>query len=76
MIQSSALKLMDWEHLPTIEASRVILRRMVEEDVEALYTIFSDPQVMQYWSTTPLADRTATTALLKEIDDGFQRRTS
>jgi ribosomal-protein-alanine N-acetyltransferase len=66
---------MDWERLPTIEASRVILRWIAEEDVEALYSIFSDPEVMRYWSTTPLADRTAATALLKEIHEGFQRRT-
>lgn len=66
---------MDWERLPTIEASRVILRWITEEDVEALYSIFSDHEVMRYWSTTPLEDRTAAAALLREIHDGFQHRT-
>jgi ribosomal-protein-alanine N-acetyltransferase len=65
---------MNWDRLPTIEARRVILRWIGEEDVDALYAIFSDPEVMRYWSTTPLADRNAA-ALLKEIHDGFARRT-
>jgi ribosomal-protein-alanine N-acetyltransferase len=66
---------MNWERLPTIEASRVILRWIHEEDVDALYAIFSDLEVMRYWSTTPLADRDAAAALLKDIHDGFERHT-
>jgi ribosomal-protein-alanine N-acetyltransferase len=66
---------MDWTRLPTIEASRVILRWIGEEDVDALYAIFSDPEVMRYWSTTPLVDRNAAASLLKEIHEGFARRT-
>ena len=66
---------MDWERLPTLEASRVILRWISEEDVDALYAIFSDPEVMRYWSTTPLTDRDAASAMLKYIHDSFERRT-
>jgi [ribosomal protein S5]-alanine N-acetyltransferase len=65
-----------WESLPTIEANRVILRWIREEDVDALYTIFSNPEVMRYWSTTPLVDKAAATELLSEIHDGFKRRTT
>ncbi|MDQ2855912.1 MAG: GNAT family N-acetyltransferase [Acidobacteriota bacterium] len=66
---------MNWERLPTIEAGRVILRWIREEDVDSLFAIFSDPEVMRYWSTTPLADRNSATALLNEIHDGFAQRT-
>lgn len=66
---------MAWERLPTIEAGRVILRWISEEDVDALYAIFSNPEVMRYWSTTPLLDKDAATALLTDIHDSFNRRT-
>jgi ribosomal-protein-alanine N-acetyltransferase len=65
---------MNWERLPTIEARRVILRWIGEEDVDALYAIFSDPEVMRYWSTTPLVDRNAAVDLLKDIHAGFEQR--
>jgi ribosomal-protein-alanine N-acetyltransferase len=66
---------MNWERLPTIEADRVILRWINEEDIDDLYAIFSNPDVMKYWSTTPLADRSAAAALLKNIHDGFEQHT-
>jgi ribosomal-protein-alanine N-acetyltransferase len=65
---------MDWNHLPIIEANRVYLRPVVADDAEALFTIFSDPQVMRYWSTPPLADRNAARELVREIHEGFERR--
>ncbi len=66
---------MDWESLPTIDARRISLRWISEDDVDALYTVFSDPEVMRYWSTPPLADKNAALTLLGEIHDGFKRRT-
>jgi RimJ/RimL family protein N-acetyltransferase len=66
---------MDWTLLPTIESKRISLRWISEEDVDALFTIFSNPEVMRYWSTTPLGDRDAAVKLLEGIHDGFRRRT-
>lgn len=65
---------MDWKHLPTIVAPRISLRWVTEDDVDALYGIFSHPEVMRYWSTPPLADRESAVTLLNEIHDGFKRR--
>ncbi len=65
---------MDWKSLPTINAGRVTLRWITEKDVDALYRIFSHPEVMRYWSTPPLADRNAAVKLLHEIHDGFRRQ--
>ncbi|MBA3354868.1 MAG: GNAT family N-acetyltransferase [Pyrinomonadaceae bacterium] len=66
---------MDWKRLPTINATRVFLRWIAEEDVDALYRIFSHTEVMRYWSTPPLADRNAAVKLLHEIHDGFRCQT-
>jgi len=66
---------MIWDRLPTIQARRVVLRRIEEEDVDALYSIFSNPDVMRYWSTEPLADREAALELFRSINEGFERRT-
>jgi RimJ/RimL family protein N-acetyltransferase len=65
----------DWNHLPIIRASRVYLRPVVAEDADALFMIFSDQQVMRYWGTPPLADRNGAMQLVREIHDGFERRT-
>ena len=65
---------MDWEHLPTIETSRLSLRWISADDVEDFYTVYSNPDVMRYWSTPPLPDRTAASKIVSEIHDGFRRR--
>jgi RimJ/RimL family protein N-acetyltransferase len=69
MIQSGK---MDWSRLPTLEANRVSLRWLTNDDVDALYRIFGHPEVMRYWSTPPLADRAAAIELLNEIHEAFQ----
>ena len=65
---------MDWERLPTINTSRLSLRSMSAEDVDDFYTIYSNLEVMRYWSTPPLANRDAASKLINEIRDGFARR--
>lgn len=46
------------------------MRWTSEDDVDALYEIFSDPRVMRYWSSGPLANREAAAAMQREIADG------
>jgi ribosomal-protein-alanine N-acetyltransferase len=65
---------MDWSQLPTIETPRLTLRWVSNEDVDALYGIFSNVEVMRYWSTPPLPDRDAAVALVNEIHDAFERQ--
>ena len=64
---------MDSKTLPIITATRVVLRWISEDDVDSLYEIFSNPQVMRYWSTVPLPDREAAVALQREIAEGNWR---
>src|SRR5215216_2167807 len=61
---------MNSETLPIITTPRVLLRWISEDDIDGLYEIFSNPQVMRYWSTAPLADREAAAQLQREIADG------
>ena len=64
---------MDWEHLPTINTSRLSLRLISEEDVDDFYAVYSNPEVMRYWSTPPLANKEAASNLINEIHEGFER---
>lgn len=61
--------------LPTIETGRLALRWLRDEDVPRLFEIFSDPQVMRYWSSPPLQDVSGAEALLQEIRQLFAART-
>jgi RimJ/RimL family protein N-acetyltransferase len=66
---------MDWKTLPTINTDRVRLRWMSEADIDALYTIFSNVEVMRYWSSPPISDRDAAALILRGVHDGFHNRT-
>jgi RimJ/RimL family protein N-acetyltransferase len=66
---------MNWNELPTIAATRVCLRQVTIADTDALYRVFSHPEVMRYWGAPPLADRNAAMTLVEEIREGFERRT-
>jgi RimJ/RimL family protein N-acetyltransferase len=67
--------MIDSETLPTINATRVSLRWLNLEDASALFSIFSDTEVMLYWSSPPLADEQAARDLLADIHDNFRRKT-
>ena len=54
--------------LPTLRGERVSLRQLREEDADALFDVFSDPEVTRYWSSPPMTDRIEARALLAEID--------
>jgi ribosomal-protein-alanine N-acetyltransferase len=67
---------MDSDTLPTITTSRLILRWISEDDIDALYDVFSDPQVMRYWSSGPLADKQAAAEMQREIAAGNRNNSS
>ena len=58
---------MDANSLPIITTPRLVLRWTSEDDIDSLFEIFSDPQVMRYWSSGPLTEREAAAALQQEI---------
>lgn len=55
--------------LPTLTTPRLRIRWLTADDVPTLFEIFSDPEVMAYWSSPPLADRSAAEKLLAEIHE-------
>jgi [ribosomal protein S5]-alanine N-acetyltransferase len=65
---------MHWERLPTIDASRVSLRWISASDTDAFYAIYSNLEVMRYWSTPPLANREAAVNLINKIQEDWKRR--
>jgi len=66
---------MDANTLPIITTPRLILRWISENDIDGLYDVFSDPQVVRYWSTGPLPDRQAAAKMQREIADGNVKET-
>jgi len=66
---------MDSNTLPIISTDRVVLRWVSENDIDSLYEVFSDPQVMRYWSTAPFTDREAAVNLQREIAAGNETNT-
>lgn len=62
------------EILPAIKGDRVCLRWLTVNDVNSLFSIFSAPEVMRYWSSLPLDNIDAAGKLLEDIHSGFQKR--
>ena len=65
---------MHWERLPTIGTDRLSLRWISPADTDAFYAIYSNPEVMRYWSTPPLADRESAAQLITKIEADWKSR--
>lgn len=65
---------MDWTRLPTIDTARLTLRSITPTDVDDFFKIYSNPEVMRYWSSPPLPDRDAASEQIANIQKGFERR--
>src|ERR1043166_1997641 len=59
--------------LPIIHGRRVSLRALFANDLDSIYTIFSHPQVMRYWSFPPLPAKAAAEKLLAGIISDVER---
>ena len=64
---------MDSNSLPVITTPRLVMRWISEDDIDALYEIFSNAEVMRYWSSGPFTNRDAAVELQRKIaDDNLQ----
>ncbi|MEE4362049.1 MAG: GNAT family protein [Pseudomonadales bacterium] len=61
------------QKLPILESPRLRLRALLDEDVPALFRIFSDPAVTRYWSSPPMRREADARTLLEEIREEYQR---
>ncbi|NUO77961.1 MAG: GNAT family N-acetyltransferase [Lysobacter sp.] len=60
---------------PLLRGERIVLRGPRDEDADALFALFSEPQVMRYWSRPPMRGRDEAQALIDSIREGQQQRT-
>jgi RimJ/RimL family protein N-acetyltransferase len=56
--------------LPTLESPRLRLRQLHAADVPALFAVFSDHEVMRYWSHAPFRTIEQAEWYLRDIDAG------
>ncbi len=59
---------------PRLEGPRVHLRAPRDEDTDALFALFSDPEVMRYWSRSAMTEPSEAAALIVEIHERFEQR--
>lgn len=64
---------MDQASFPTINSNRVALRWIRTGDADAMYRIYSNLEVMRYWSTPPLASLDAARQLVEQIQEDCRR---
>jgi RimJ/RimL family protein N-acetyltransferase len=61
-------------NFPVLESDCIRLRGIRDSDHDRLFALFSNPQVMRYWSRGPMTDRQEAVDYAKTILDGFARR--
>ncbi len=59
--------------LPTLTASRLALRWLEDRDAEALFEIFSDTQVMRYWSSPPWSGMAEAVEMVESVRRYFAK---
>ena len=64
----------DWENIPTIQANRVFLRALTQDDRAALYAIYSDAEVMRFWGGAPMKNPREANDLLAEVNADLRLR--
>ncbi len=60
--------------LPLLEATRLRLRWLEPTDVPALFRVFSNPEVMTYWSRPPMIELAEAEVLLADIRSLYAAR--
>lgn len=60
--------------LPTLSTKRLTLRMLDEGDVDALFRMLSDPEVMRYWSRPPIENREEAESFVENSHEGFLER--
>jgi len=56
--------------MPEIETQRLRLRELRDGDADALFALFSDPEVMRYWSRGPWESRDEALAHVARMNNG------
>ncbi len=67
-------KLATLSDFPILESDCIRLRGIEEPDIDALFALFSNPQVMRYWSRGPMSTRQEAIDYANTIVEGFTKR--
>ena len=67
-------KLATLNDFPILESDCIRLRGVREDDIDDLYILFSNPDVMRYWSRGPMTERQEAVDYTKSILEGFVKR--
>lgn len=67
-------KLATLNQFPILESDCIRLRGIEENDIERLYALFSNPQVMRYWSRGPMTNWQEAIDYANTIIEGFATR--
>ena len=59
-----------------LRTARLVLRQLSHADLEALFAIFSNLEVMRYWSSPPLTQRAQMEVKVRKFVDGYESGTS
>jgi RimJ/RimL family protein N-acetyltransferase len=59
---------------PVLDSERLRLRPLRERDVDDLFGLFADPDVMRYWSSPAFHERAQAERLIEEVRRGFASR--
>lgn len=73
-IAAVAARLQGLTEFPGLEADRLRLRAPRASDTSTLFALFSDPQVMRYWSRAPMLSELEAESYIANMLAGFQRR--
>lgn len=65
------MAMIEGDKLPTLTSPRLQLRWLEQSDVPALFEVFSDPQVMRYWSSPPWTDEADGVELVESVRRQF-----
>jgi ribosomal-protein-alanine N-acetyltransferase len=63
-----------FQRFPQIETKRLILREIIHTDDEALFSIFSDGEVMRYYNTEPMKKIIESRGLITRFAEGFKKQ--
>jgi [ribosomal protein S5]-alanine N-acetyltransferase len=67
-------KLATLSQFPVLESDCIRLRGVQEHDIDGLFQLFSDAQVMRYWSRGAMTEKSEAIAFANTLVDGFMKR--
>ena len=74
LIQGINDKLATLSTFPVLESECIRLRGIVPDDIDDLFSLFSDTHVMRFWSRAPMQEQQEAIDYANSIVDGFAKR--